>query len=350
VTATPSERVRVNASYARDVRDNRTDSLSYPAVSTDIFLGATPRSNQPFSFWQDRFKVNAEYRAPGHWKASAGIDEDDRERSLQEVVTTRETTLWGRVVAQPRDNVSLALKLAHAQRNHSAYGVATWVNPPENPLLRKYYLADRSRDTAGLRADIGVGDSVNIGLSADYANDDYDHSTIGLTEGRSVSVGADVSVALAEQTQVHFFAQSEQIRSRQAGSQLYAQADWWAKSKDAVDVVGLGVKHSALKGKLDLGADLTYSRSRSDVAVDAGPSSAPFPTATTALDSVKLYATYRLKDNLSLTGSYWYEHYDTKDWRLDGVTPATVSNLLTFGVQPPRYNVNVVRLGVRYRF
>jgi hypothetical protein len=32
------------------------------------------------------------------------------------------------------------------------------------------------------------------------------------------------------------------------------------------------------------------------------------------------------------------------------VLPDTVSNLLAFGNQPPRYTVNVVRVAVRYRF
>ena len=60
VTATPTDRLRVNASYARDERDNQTDSLLYPAVSTDLFLDPTPRANQPFSFTQDRYSLDAE--------------------------------------------------------------------------------------------------------------------------------------------------------------------------------------------------------------------------------------------------------------------------------------------------
>jgi hypothetical protein len=130
---------------------------------------------------------------------------------------------------------------------------------------------------------------------------------------------------------------------------VFAQPDWSAQNKDAVDVVGVGIKHQALKGKLELGADLTFSRSSSDITVDTGSASA-FPTAKTSLDSLRLQATYRLQDNLWLTGSYWYEFYEAQDWRFDGVLPATISNLLAFGEQPPRYRVNVVRLALRYRF
>jgi len=77
---------------------------------------------------------------------------------------------------------------------------------------------------------------------------------------------------------------------------------------------------------------------------------APFPTATTQIDTFKLYATYKLKESLWLTGSYWYERYDTQDWHLDGIAPATVSNLLAFGAQPPHYSLNVLRVALRYRF
>jgi opacity protein-like surface antigen len=101
---------------------------------------------------------------------------------------------------------------------------------------------------------------------------------------------------------------------------------------------------------LDIGADISFSRSHSSTAVDAGASDAPFPDNRTAMDSVKLFASYKLQANLWLNGSYGYEHYDSKDWHLDGVQAATVGNLLAFGNSAPHYNVNVVRLSVRYRF
>jgi hypothetical protein len=59
---------------------------------------------------------------------------------------------------------------------------------------------------------------------------------------------------------------------------------------------------------------------------------------------------YQLQKNLSMVGSWWYERYDSQDWHLDGVYPSTISNLLAFGDQPPRYKVNVLQLGLRYRF
>ena len=350
VTATLNPQWRLNASYARDVRDNQTASLAFPAVSTDMFVGAVPRTSQPFSFTQDRYKFNAEFRGPFGIRASAGVDEDDRERTLQEVVTTRETTLWARAGMVVNENVTLTLKGAHGDRRSSTYGIASWVVPAENPLLRKFNLAERNRDSVGVRTDATVGDSVSVGLYADVARDDYDQSTIGLLSGRSVAVGGDVSAAVNDDTQLHLFAQNERIRSRQAGSQLFAQPDWWADTRDRVEVIGVGLKHNALKGKLELAADVVFSRARSNVVVDTTTLDPPFPSARTSMNSLRLQATYKLQENLTLLGSWWYESLSSQDWHIDGVAPDTVANLLALGDTAPRYRVNVLRVGVRYRY
>lgn len=350
VTATPMDRLRLNASLARDERDNRTGSLGYPAVTTDMFLGTGLRFNQPFGFTQDRFKLSADYRGgPFGLKTSIGVDQDNRERTLQEVGTTRETTVWGRASAQPLQNISVSLKAAHAERNNSGYGVASWISPPENPLLRKFNMAERKRDSIGGRADVAVSEALNLGFSMDLAYDDYNDTTLGLLYGRTANAGADLSLAVSDDTQVHAFLQGERARSKQAGSQVFAQRDWSALAKDAVEVFGLGVKHAALKGKLELGADLTRSRLRNDIEVEVGSVSA-FPTAKVSIDSVRLQATYKWQDNVSLFGSYWYEQYESQDWHADGVTPSLVTNLLAFGDPPPQFRVHVLRLGVRYRF
>ena len=349
LSASPTERLRLAASLTRNERDNHTASLAYPSVSTDMFLGVTPRINLPYSFTRDRLKLSADYRGPGSVKLAAGGDYDSIHRTLQETGTTRETTVWARASALAPKNIALSLKLAHSDRSNSGYDVVAAVQPPENPLLRKYNLADRRRDSAGLRADTTLGENVSIGLNADFANDNYTHSVIGLTSAHSGTVGGDMSAAVSETTQLRLYAQAERIRSRQVGSQQFTLPDWSGRSDDSVDVVGAGVTHTAMKGKLELGADLTLSRSRNVSIVDTGAAAPAFPAATASLDSLKLYASYRLTDKLSVLGSFWHERYDARDWHLDGVLPATVLNLLAFGELPPQYHVNVLRVVLRYR-
>jgi MtrB/PioB family decaheme-associated outer membrane protein len=350
ITAAPLDGLRLNASYARDVRDNRTARLAYPYVETDISAGLPARTNTPFSHWQDRFKLQADYRGPATLRLAGGAEYEQRERNYTEVVKTRETTVWGRVSVQPIAMLGLSLKLSHADRDHSTYGTAVWFGAPENPLLRKYNLAARLRDSAGVRVDLTLSETLSLGLSADHANDDYHRSVIGLTESRSGSAGVDVAWAFAENTRLHAFAQGESIRSLQTGSQSVGLPDWTGRSKDRFEVVGFGIKHAAIPDKLDLGADFSSSRSRSDIDVQTVMTEPAFPRASTALDRVKLHASYKLDDKISLAGTLWHERYKSVDWRTDGIAPATLVNLLSLGTQTPAYKVNAVSVSLRYRF
>jgi MtrB/PioB family decaheme-associated outer membrane protein len=345
-----TDRLRLNAAYVHNDRDNQTPQAVYPSVATDMFVGL-PRTNQPYSFKQDKFKLSADYRASARLRGSIGADFDAHERTYQEIEKTRENTAWGKLGSRITDKIDLTFKLAHGERRNQ--GSIQWnpaITPAENPLLRRFNMANRTRETVGLRADIALAENVNLGLGLDSSEDKYKDSSIGLTSGKDLNLNGDVSMVLTERTSLHFFANRQEIKSKQAGSQIFSGPDWSADNKDTIDTFGLGVKHAAIKDKLDIGADYGITRSRSEINVNTGASNGAFPHISANLDSLKLYATYRMKENMSLQAGYWYERYDSQDWMLDGVAPATIPNALTLGLQAPQYHVNVVRLSVRYKF
>jgi MtrB/PioB family decaheme-associated outer membrane protein len=349
IVSAVTDRLRLNAAYTYNDRDNKTPQAAYTWVTTDSFVN-TPRTNLPYSFTQDTIKLSADYRATAHLKTSVGFDHDRRERTYQEADKTRENTFWGKVIARTRDNINLTLKLAHAQRDQSGYVAVAGIDPPENPLLIKYNMADRTRDSVGLRLDAAAAESVNVGFGLDVSKDKYPDSQLGLINGDGFNLSGDVSAMLSKLTSLHFFLNHEKIQSKQVGSATFSTADWFAENNDTINVIGIGVKHMVMENKFDIGADYTTSRSKGRITVDTGVPTATFPDLVTQLDSLKLYATYRLKDNISLQGAYWYETYDTENWMLNGVTPSTIPNVLTFGEQSPSYHVNVISLSVRYKF
>ena len=349
ITSALTQALRLNGSYTYNDHDNRTPQASYYWVSTDI-PPVQQRTNLPYSFTQGTLKVSGDYRFTKQTKASLGVDSDTRERTYQEVSKSTENTVWAKANTRVVDNVYLTLKGAHAERDINGYEVLPWVSPAENPLLRKYNMADRVRDTAGLRADFTIGSAISLGFGYDYANDDYSKSLIGLTESKDTTLAADASARLGKSTSLHVYFTNEQIRSHQAGSAGGLTPDWTGENYDSVNTGGIGVKHALIAGKFDIGADYTISNAHGEIKVYDGSANVPFADLVSRLGSVKLYATYRLKDNLSLKGTYWYEHYRSDDWQLDGVTPSTISNVLAFGEQAPSYYVNVFMLSLRYKF
>ena len=344
-----TDALRVNASYTHDERDNQTARAIYPWVTTDMFL-AVPRTNNPYSFEQDRLKLAADYRVTPALRASAGVDQDWRKYTFQQFTKTDETTAWAKGNWRALDNLDLSLKLAGSERRNSGAQVVDNVVPPENPLVRPYSLANRSRETLSARADFAATEKIQLGLGVDTSKDRYRDTAIGLTSGRDWSLNGDASLLLAENTTAHAFASHQVVKSRQAGSQAFANPDWSAETRDRIDVWGLGLRHAFIKDKFDVGADYVYTRARGATNVDAGVGDPPFPEQTTTRQGLQLTFTYRVDAQWSVNGGYWTERYRSANWALDGVAPASVPNLLAFGEQAPQYRVNVFRLAAKYRF
>ena len=351
LTATPTAGLKLIGSYDHDQRDNRTPVRAFPIVTTDMIATGATRTNTPFSYKLDRFKAMGDYAGSLPWntRLTGAVEYEQRERSYQEVVKTREWTVWGKAAAQPTEKLTTSLKLAHSWRDNSTYGTAYWFYV-ENPLMRKFELADRNRDSAEVHLDYAISEKISLGLSADVADDVYNHSPIGLTGSRSANLALELSAAIDEKTRARGFVQTQRVSSDQNGSQSFSVMDWHGYVKDKFDTLGAGIKHTAIPNKLDLGADVTFSRSRSDTTVNTVLGAPPFPTATTTLDSVTFHGLYKLKDNLSILGGLTFEHYDSADWHLDGVAPGTLPNLLALGMHSPHYSVTVLRVALRYRF
>ena len=104
-----------------------------------------------------------------------------------------------------------------------------------------------------------------------------------------------------------------------------------------------------MEDRLDLGVDYAISQSTGKIHITSAASE-DFPDLEVDLKSLKVYADYRMKDNMTVHAALWYESYDTKDWSLDNVDPDTVSNVLGFGELSPSYDVSVITVSLRYKF
>ena len=346
VDSAVSNKLRLNASWRYNDRNNRTPSYLFDIVLTDTFA-APSRRNLPYSFTDNTAKLGGTYLVSNKTRLSAGYEYENRARTNQEVDETTEHSFWGKVNFRARENFDFSVKAEHANRDNSGYHPVAEITPADNPLMRKYNLADRTRDSAGLTVAITPNERISIGVSMDVAKDDYTDSLVGLTGDREFNLNADVSVILTEKTTLHSFAGQQLIRSEQAGSESYSTPDWFAMNDDTVDTFGFGVKHQLIEDRLDVGADYVLTRSTGRISYSNGMD---FPDLQADLDTLKLYANYHLKDNMNLHAEYWYERYDSTSWMLDGVEPDTIPNVISFGEVSPDYNVNVFMVSVRYDF
>jgi hypothetical protein len=61
-------------------------------------------------------------------------------------------------------------------------------------------------------------------------------------------------------------------------------------------------------------------------------------------------ASYDVSERLSVGVAWTWEDYDSSDWQIGGVEPATVTNLLSMSPDPYDYSVNVIGVSFSYRF
>ena len=247
--------------------------------------------------------------------------------------------------------IDLRLGYELLDRDYDSYEPVPEIVPPENPQMRKFYMADRKRSKASAGVTAWIGSQWSLGLSADYSKDDYSHSEIGLTDGKDYSATLDVSYNPRRGLSGHGFYTRQAIKSKQAGSQSFSTPDWFAKTTDTFDLLGAGIQWTLLGERLHLGLDYVYANSNGStgIAADLTPTE-PIPDLKTRRHTLSLTATYRVKKDLDLRLGYLYDRYRSDDWTIDGIEPDTIPNVLTMGEQSPDYSVSVYSASVRVRF
>lgn len=371
-----------SAGLRHDDRDNKTPRDEYVYIGGDSQTQNTAatsdrrRYNEPYSFTENQLKLDAGYKLAKRTELSAGFQRSDTERTYSEREKATEDTYKLGLRTSFTDSLSGGLRLSRADRNGSTYVgedpflssygpgyiptvVGGWENHPD---MRKYFLADRTRDKLALFTTFAPGEKVTLGFNASFLKDDYNASEMGLTASKAGQYTLDATYAASEALTLYSFYSYEDFRADQngnsfAGATKLADAsnparDWFASHRDLVNTVGAGVKHTITKNKFDIGADYIYAASRSNVDVTTGTALTwqPLPTLPTRLNSLSLYGKYQLQKNMSLKARYRVEKYRSDDWALDGVAPNQLANVILLGEDSPDYRVHVITLSLGYRF
>jgi MtrB/PioB family decaheme-associated outer membrane protein len=333
--------------YEHHEQDNSTARNTYTYVTADDTVTGTPRANFPYGFRQQKFKVNTDYKFDNQIKLSGGGQLSKIDRDYQSVESTAEASLWAKLKQRIDNKLQYSLKAEVSDRNIDNYNVASEVTPADNPLMRKYNIADRRGHKIEFNLGYAATDAFTVNFSSDVAQYNYDATTIGLTKSDEFSVGLDMQYMVNVDLSITGFIHNTKIKSQQAGSQALSTADWTANDNDNVATVGLGANYQVIKNKLKFGLDYVHAESSAAIDISVG---GPFPDLTTKRDTIIAHADYIVDEKLTLKASYQYEKYDEDNWYISNVAPGTLSNVLTLGNTPPTYRIGVFWLTLRYNF
>jgi MtrB/PioB family decaheme-associated outer membrane protein len=348
----PLPKLRLSAAYRYNDRDNNTPVATYVPVIADFQSSGTVQ-NRPLSYQRNRIDLTANYRLSSNMRLRGGYRYDDmsRDYAAAEREDTDENTVFAKWKLQPHARVGLALKAEVSERDGSNYQAPA----NENPALRKYHLADRDRTQLGLSVDLLPADNLSMVFSADYSEDDYQNSLVGLTHAREPTYSVDLSYQPTLNITTSAYYTRQEIESEQYGWSVSAipVRDWRADFDDTVDTFGVGAKVTQIHNRWDVGADLTYSKASGETRLTdftAPGTEDQFPALATHLTSLRLWALYRYRHNLAFRLGYRYEDYDADNWAYDGVTETSVNSIQLLGEDTQDYSTSIIAASVVYQF
>ena len=357
IASRPTTNLRLSGELRYTERDNQTPVATYSNyVVLDSFTNTSllPVQNNPYSYKNSRLNLDAKYRISAIQSLRGGYTYDDMKRKSINIEReqTEESTLYAKWKVKPHSTVDVALYGEASQRDGSEYTS----RPGDNPAMRKYHMADRDRSQLGASIDYMATEALFLSVRADYNQDDYTDTSVGLTEATNPVYTLDFSYTPRHNITTYGYYTHENIESSQAGVSTSApDSNWETDFDDAFDTVGLGAKITDL-GKWEIGADLVFSQSTGKINMkdlENPGTENQYPDNETELTSFKLWTNYNYNENLMYRLGYWFEDYSEKNWAYDGLQPydpTVVQGALLLGNQPLDYQVHVVTVSASYKY
>lgn len=339
-----NEQLNIEAGFLHNEQDNDTARNTYDYINTDTSQSVNSRANFPYSFRKIQYRVIGRYQLQKQ-KVAVKLNRQEMDRTYQEVENTTENSLNLSYSNDMLENTNILVRGARSDRDGDEYQPVTEIVPPENPLLRKYNLADRERDQLGVTVNYSPRIKWQLAFYFDAYKDQYSESDLGLLE----SIQKDYGVSLYHQYDRNISLEVDysmsDIESTQAGSQSFSTPTWYAVNEDQVNVIHLAVNYDIIPDTLKMIFEYGYAKSEGDIKVSTDT---PLPVISSKRHTFTLSGEYILKKNAAIHAFYRYEDYDESDWAIDDVNPDTLSNVLSTGEVSPSYSIGV--LGVSYRY
>jgi MtrB/PioB family decaheme-associated outer membrane protein len=277
--------------------------------------------------------------------------------------------------------------------------------------MRRFNMADRSRDK--LRASLSwqANEKLSLQASADYLDDHYSHSVFGLLRSRGGALNFEGAYQPTEDLTASAFYTYEDRTSKSAGDAYgsnnngtgansfvgnaantnvtpvvcygtiaaknqNAKTDpclmWNNSMHDRVDTLGFTLtKKGLFTSKFDLSASLVFTQARTSTDVSGGSyvanplaaagaqpggvgnyyiAASALPTVKTDTTELMLDGRYAIDRKSTIHVRYIYAHLKAVDWAYDGYQFGTGTNFLPTNEQAANYRAQAIGVSYVYKF
>ncbi len=350
LSARPLPKARVQLTWRQDQRENKSGQEAWNRVIVDSFTSGDAELNTPYSFERDLLSAEASYDLFDSLRVSGGVERRETDRDYQEVAEQTEDTGWLGLRWHYKDWLNLEGRGGTTKRDIDRYDEAVAASLDQNPLLRKYNLAYRYRQFVDFSAVIMPADwPVSLSFDGLIADDSYTLSPLGMQDAEEVQLAVDFTWTVSDTLSWYVDLGLDSIESSQIGSESFATPDWQAEYDDEFTSAGTGLRIREIADKMNLTIDLRTSDSVSEIHMDSVATGAdPFPDLETHHDALRVRLDYRWSPRLLLEFGATWQTFETDDWMLDGVDPATMPEVLALGADPWDDQQLLFGIGFRY--
>jgi hypothetical protein len=249
----------------------------------------------------------------------------------------------------------------------------------QSVLLRKFDEGERDRQQADITLQFTPFETLTVGLTGMWRNDDYLGGQFGLRDATTWSAGMDATWTPQERVTVSGSYVYESIfqkwksRNRDvatvAGQSVVSDFEdwnWISDGLDRVHTLQIGARIALIPRKLDwsiLGS-LAYALGEVDNRNETAPLTHPPGFNSTANATARRQPAFQdILIHLETGLRYWFtkqwaagfsyafETFDKNDWRTDGLNPFVPgSNSIYLGNELRSYTAHMVRATLRYTF
>jgi MtrB/PioB family decaheme-associated outer membrane protein len=231
----------------------------------------------------------------------------------------------------------------------------------EQPALRHYDIANRSRNRFTGQVDVVPNDLWIFSLSAGIGQDEYDDSYFGLQEATSkvYSISADYKspngFGVGTSYNYERYEGLQRSRSASPGQEMDPLRDWTTDSAERVHYFSIYAAPPRIGRNTETRLSYDISDASGDylyTIVPGGPLPAPsqLPEVFNKLQQFHLDVRHRINDKLAATFTYLYEPFRVYDFAFD---PTVVNGIvqpssLVLGYVYRPYTAHAATFGLRY--
>lgn len=344
-TSMLTPRWRLNGQLDYNDRDNQSSMWDFAQFEVDEVSGAF-KQNLALDIERTNLKLQSSYRFNSDYRLLGGFDYKSVERNYSEREETEDNALWAKLNIRAVPKTVIDVKASYETRDGSSYDSIEATSTEDNPLLRKFYLADRNRNGLELNINHTPLQWLTVDFDAHYNNDDYDDTDIGLTEVKDYGYNLQLSTQLSSKLNIFASAGQQWIKSDISGSQGYASSGWYTDVDDEFIDLNVGFRYDGLLDeRLSIGGNYQFANSASDTAITT-TTFEPYGDYYSYSHNVEVYGRYALSDKMGLKLSYQYERYYDTDYADVGVD--AVPGLVTLGNLNHNYNAHLLMLSFSY--